>query len=82
MSLSARVYGVTLQAQASEARQAKLSAEKAQADDKVAAVAARLPELEADKRAAAAKKVGATHILAAAATTAVTVTAKWFRPEP
>lgn len=36
-----------------------MAAEKAQADNKVAAVAARLPELEAEKRAAAAKKVSA-----------------------
>jgi hypothetical protein len=45
------------QVQASEVRRAKLAAEKAAADDKAAAVAGRLPELEAEKRAAAAKKV-------------------------
>jgi hypothetical protein len=46
-----------LQAQANEARRAKLAAGKAQADEKVAAVTACLPELEAEKRAAATKKV-------------------------
>jgi len=46
-----------LQAQGNESRRSKLAAEKAQADEKVAAVSARLPELEAEKKAAAAKKV-------------------------
>lgn len=45
------------QAQANESRRSKLTAERVQADDKVAVVSARLPELEAEKRAAAAKKV-------------------------
>lgn len=36
-------------------------ADKAQADERVATVAARLPELEAEKKAAAAKKVKAMY---------------------
>jgi hypothetical protein len=46
------------QAEANEARRSKLLAEKAQVDEQAAAVATRLPELEAEKRAAASKKVG------------------------
>lgn len=46
-----------VQVASSETRRSKLLSEKAQADERVAAVAARLPELEAEKKAAAAKKV-------------------------
>lgn len=46
-----------LQVKDIEVKRAKLAAEKAAADEKLATMTAKLPELEADKKAAAAKKV-------------------------
>lgn len=51
---------MAVQVQEAQVKRARLAAEKAAADDKVAAVNARLPEIEAEKKAAAAKKVRAT----------------------
>jgi hypothetical protein len=45
------------QVQEAEVQRARLAADKAAADDKTAAAAARLPQVEAEKKAAAAKKV-------------------------
>jgi hypothetical protein len=49
--------GCLLQVHEAGLQRARLAADKAAADDKVAAAAARLPEVEAEKKVAAAKKV-------------------------
>jgi hypothetical protein len=68
-------YCCLLQVHEAGLQRARLAADKAAADDKVAATAARLPEAEAEKKAAAAKKVRTwcTHVESVVGTAAIAV---------
>lgn len=52
------IEGAASQAKACNSKRAKLASERAQAEERAAVAVARLPELEAEKKAAAASKVG------------------------